>query len=124
MSRRIKGTGTLYWDNNRKKWIFRVTYKTLNGTKRTKWLSAETKSKLKKSMEELRRSMQEKTFAGSQILLKDWIKEWLSSIIEDTVKNSTANWYEDMTNHIIPTLGQYPIDSITPILLQKEFQNK
>lgn len=122
MSRRIKGTGTLYWDNNRKKWIFRVTYKTLNGAKRTKWLSAETKSKLKKSMEELKESMKEKTFAGSQILLKDWIREWLSSIIKDTVKTSTASWYEDMTNHIIDTLGPSPIDTITPVILQREFQ--
>ena len=122
MSRRIKGTGTLYWDNNRKKWIFRVTYKTLNGAKRTKWLSAETKTKLKKSMEDLRKSMQEKTFAGSQILLKDWIREWLSSIIKDTVKKSTASWYEDMTNHIIDSLGPSPIDTITPVILQREFQ--
>ena len=122
MSRRIKGTGTLYWDNNRKKWIFRVTYKTLNGAKRTKWLSAETKSKLKKSMEDLRKSMQEKTFAGSQILLKDWIREWLNSIIKDTVKNSTAGWYEDMTNHVKESLGPSPIDTITPVILQREFQ--
>lgn len=51
---------------------------------------------------------------------KDWLSEWLNNYIQTSNKQRTYVRYLDMaTLHIIPFLGNYELNEITPFILQK-----
>ncbi len=51
---------------------------------------------------------------------KDWLREWLENFVKPSVKARTLNRYENIVNlHIIPTLGNYELNELSPILLQQ-----
>ena len=61
----------------------------------------------------------------SQTLLKDWLVQWLSSYSSVSVKPATYINYEGyIYNHIIPILGDIPIQKITPAILQTFYNQK
>ena len=48
-----------------------------------------------------------------------WLKEWLDNYIEPTAKARTFNRYSEIVKqHLIPKLGDYDLDEITPSILQ------
>ena len=50
---------------------------------------------------------------------KDWLQEWLENYIEPTAKSKTHSRYEEMVKqHIIPKLGEYELNEITPGIIQ------
>ena len=55
---------------------------------------------------------------GDKIMkYKDWLSEWLSNYIHTSNKPRTYVRYENMMAlHIIPALGNYELNEITPIL--------
>ena len=51
---------------------------------------------------------------------KDWIKEWLENYVKLTSKQRTYIRYSEIVyGHIIPHLGEYNIEEITPLKLQR-----
>lgn len=51
--------------------------------------------------------------------LKYWLNEWLENYIEPTVKTKTFIRYSEIVNqHLIPKLGNYELDEITPSIIQ------
>lgn len=51
---------------------------------------------------------------------KDWLKEWLDIYIESTSKERTFSRYSEIVRqHLIPKLGEYEMEEITPIVLQR-----
>ncbi len=49
-----------------------------------------------------------------------WLSEWQKSYVRTTVKQKTFNDYSSLIkNHIVPRLGRYELDQLTPLLLQK-----
>lgn len=51
---------------------------------------------------------------------KDWLMEWLENYVKHTVKERTYERYRSLVAlHILPYLGEYELDAITPLLLQK-----
>lgn len=50
---------------------------------------------------------------------KDWIQEWLYNYIEPTVKTRTFSRYSEIVEqHIIPRLGEFELDELSPAVLQ------
>ena len=50
---------------------------------------------------------------------KEWLKEWLDNYIEPTATARTFNRYSEIVKqHLIPKLGDYDLDEITPSILQ------
>ncbi len=51
---------------------------------------------------------------------KNWLFEWLENYVKISNKSRTYERYKDMTNlHIVPQLGEYDIEELSPIILQK-----
>lgn len=51
---------------------------------------------------------------------KDWLFEWLENYVKPTSKSRTYERYsEQVKNHIIPMLGDYELDELTALILQK-----
>ena len=51
---------------------------------------------------------------------KDWIKEWLENYVKPSLKQRTYIRYSEIVfGHIIPHLGEYDIEDVTPLKLQR-----
>lgn len=51
---------------------------------------------------------------------KEWLQEWLKSYVKISAKQRTVSRYTEITNdHLIPALGEYELQSLSPIILQK-----
>lgn len=54
------------------------------------------------------------------MLYKEWLDEWLEHYVKPTVKDKTYNRYFEVSKqHLIPKLGGYNLDELTPITIQK-----
>ena len=50
-----------------------------------------------------------------------WLYEWLSNYIKPTAKGKTYTRYSEIVEkHLIPRLGQYELEEISPLLLQTQ----
>lgn len=51
---------------------------------------------------------------------KDWQNVWLENAVKPTAKTRTYVRYKEIIDgHVIPELGEYELDDLTPLLLQK-----
>ncbi len=51
---------------------------------------------------------------------KDWLDEWINMYVKITAKSATIDKYHStVKNHILPKLGEYDIDDLTSMLLQR-----
>lgn len=51
---------------------------------------------------------------------KEWLRDWLELYQKESVKPRTYKQYEDIINHrLIPALGDYEMEDLTPIVLQR-----
>lgn len=51
---------------------------------------------------------------------KDWLVEWFENIVKPTAKIRTYGRYSELVNgHIILKIGEYEINDLTPLILQK-----
>jgi integrase len=54
------------------------------------------------------------------MLYKEWIDDWLEYYVKPTVKDKTYNRYLEVSRqHLVPKLGDYNLDELTPIIIQK-----
>ena len=54
------------------------------------------------------------------MIYKTWLEEWLAHYIEPTAKSRTYSRYSEIVSlHIIPKLGEYDLEELTPGILQK-----
>ncbi len=62
------------------------------------------------------------------MLYKDWLKEWLECYVKHSSKQRTyIRYYEIVYRHVVPSIGDYEINDLTPFILQgfitKQLQN-
>ena len=51
---------------------------------------------------------------------KEWLQEWLKNYVKISAKQRTVSRYTEISNdHLIPSLGEYELQSLSPIILQK-----
>lgn len=61
----------------------------------------------------------------TKFLVKDWMIDWLHNYAHITVRPSTYISYEGyIYNHIIPYIGDLPIQKLTPPLVQNFYNNR
>ena len=54
------------------------------------------------------------------MLYKEWLAEWLTNYVMPSAKDKTYTRYADIVNtHLIPRLGDYNIEELTPIIVQR-----
>lgn len=54
------------------------------------------------------------------MLYKEWIDDWLEYYVKPTVKDKTYNRYLEVSRqHLVPKLGDYSLEELTPITIQK-----
>ena len=51
---------------------------------------------------------------------KEWLQEWLKNYVRISAKQRTVSRYTEIANdHLIPSLGEYELQSLSPMILQK-----
>ena len=50
---------------------------------------------------------------------KDWLEEWLEHYIRPTSKIRTYERYKELTLHITAEMGDYELNDLSPMVLQK-----
>lgn len=51
---------------------------------------------------------------------KEWLQEWLKNYVKISAKKRTVSRYTEISNdHLIPSLGEYELQSLSPMILQK-----
>ncbi len=50
---------------------------------------------------------------------KDWLNDWLELYVKPSVKKRTYERYSELARTIISTLGEYELNDLTPLILQK-----
>ena len=62
------------------------------------------------------------------MLYKDWLNLWLENYVKPVIKTRSYFKYKrDVSIHILPSLGKYELEELTPLVLQKftvELANK
>ena len=54
------------------------------------------------------------------MLYKTWLSDWLTNYVMPSAKDKTYTRYADIVNHhLIPKLGDYEIEALTPIIVQR-----
>lgn len=113
MQRREKGTGTIYQRENGT-WIGRISIgRGTDGKIKYKCLSGKTEAEVKKKIREYNKSGCQQN--ASQILLKDYLMNWLVNIKKISLKPSSYDRLEyTAIKQVIPRLGTFKISEITP----------
>lgn len=51
---------------------------------------------------------------------KEWLQEWLKNYVKISAKQRTISRYTEISNdHLVPSLGEYELQSLSPLILQK-----
>ncbi len=54
------------------------------------------------------------------MIFKEWLIEWFENYVKPSAKDKTQIRYSEIIHqHIIPDLGEYEMDALTPLILQK-----
>jgi integrase len=54
------------------------------------------------------------------MIYKEWLFEWLENYVKPTVKQRTYDrYYEAVALHILPSVGDFDMEKLTPVVLQK-----
>ena len=80
MSRRIKGTGSLYWDKSRERWIYKCRYRDNKGVLHTMQASDISKKNIRSKMEKVQLQLNIIEKGIPQYSFKEWTEKWLDII--------------------------------------------
>lgn len=117
--RNVNGAGTIYFDQKRKKFIWRGFYFAPNGEKKRKGLQATDRKTLMEKVKAWKEELEDgKLPLNHQITVQELSEIWLS-FKRATISLSTWKGYEsDLRAHILPRFGQRKIKSLNAIEIQ------
>lgn len=109
------------------KWEARYTDgKTPDGKQIQRSIYGKTRKEVTEKLHAILYQKQTGTYVAPQkLLLQDWLEQWIHNYAEVTVRPSTYISYEGyIYNHINPSLGNLPIQQITPVIIQNFYNQK
>lgn len=119
-SRGGNGEGSYYYDDVRKRWIWRRRIVDADGTHRRITLTASKRADLVKKVRQYQDNyaLTNGLSADQRINLKQWIEKWEQST-EYVLKPKTKEYYHRFCmNYIVPSLGSMKLVDITIIAVQ------
>ena len=109
------------------KWYFTIEAKNDNGTrKKIERVGGKTKKEADAAYHAALANLNYGQYKEPEnILFKDFLEEWYVDYVQVNLKTNTVTSYRSkLDHHIIPSLGNYKIRSITPLVLQKFLNEK
>lgn len=123
MAKRIRGEGSIFFDNGKKLWTIVKTYELSSGEKKQKRITGKTEKALKANIEKFEKNFKESKESTTNITLEKWIAEWLDVYVKPPVlKQKTYENYRDRLAYLLPLLGKRRLNTITTKELQDVFK--
>jgi hypothetical protein len=101
------------------RWCYQYTVTQPDGSKRIKQMYARSKKELKDRVERLQAETGQDFKLSAT--LGNWLDVWRDRYLKDTVRSSTARFYQNMLKYIPESLRQMQLSKIKPVMLQMLF---
>jgi len=120
---RDKGMGAIFYSESKKLWVARIELPPRNGQRRRKEITAKTHTQL---LEKMRAPMTSFHMGGdlptSSTRLDKYLEQWFVEVAQKKLRPNTAAGYRAVLwNHVIPEIGHYRLDKITPAVLRRVY---
>ena len=123
MAKRIRGEGSIFFDECKKLWTLVKTYDLPNGEKKQKRITGKTEKALRANIAKFEESLEQAKVINPNITLEKWIAEWLDAYVKPPVlKQKTYENYRDRLAYLLPLLGKRRINTLTTKELQDVFK--
>jgi integrase len=118
---RDKGLGSIFYSESKHLWVARIELPARNGNRRRKEITAKTQPALLEKMREpLGAFHRMGDLPTSSTRLDKYLEYWLTEVAEKTLRpNTTAGYRTVLVKHVIPEIGHYRLDKITPAVLRR-----
>ena len=125
-ARRGRGEGSLYWDDQRKRWRGEITIGyDARGKRITRKASGKTKTEAKNKLKEIQRNYEEGLIAASaKDTVGDAIAYWLAYGLNGRDEHTIGMYRTYAETHIIPVLGKRPLHELTVDEIEKFLAGK
>lgn len=117
----------IYFDEEKKLYYVYMDYgKDENGKRIRRQPTFKTKSEANKALKEFEANKTKGTLVKPKSeTVGEWLTYWLTSIASNSCEESTLYGYKNIVNrHIIPSLGEIPLQKIKPQQIQNYYNDK
>lgn len=122
MAKRIRGEGSIFFDEGKRLWTLVKTYDLPNGEKKQKRITGKTERALKTNIAKFEAQIEQAKVYTQNVSLEKWLSKWLDTYVKPPVrKQKTYENYRDRLNYLIPIIGARKINTITTMELQEIF---
>lgn len=114
-TRRPHGTGSVYYDKTRRRWV--ATYEagwTTRGTRRRRKVSAPTEKAARAKLLKAIRETQPDATTSARPTVKRWAEQWLEITGRQVRPSTWATNRSQVNRWIVPTIGHKRLDLLTP----------
>jgi len=120
---RDKGMGAVFYSESKQLWVARIELPPRNGNRRRKEITAKTQAAL---LEKMRAPLTSFHMAGdlptSSTRLDKYLEQWFTQVAQKKLRPNTAAGYRSVLwNHVIPEIGHYRLDKLTPAVLRRVY---
>ena len=121
-SRRGRGDGSIYWRENRKRWIAELPLE--DGG--TKYFSGKTYAEAQHQLNQAKLEQQQgKLATGPKQTMNAYLPRWLEEVAKPTIElNTYARYRINVYTHILPVFGHMQLQKITPLQVQSFYASK
>lgn len=125
---RKKVERNIYYDEERKKYYanfdFGLDPETGKQVKKTKTFDKLTKARSALRKHEVAKDLGQ-VVLPKEITVAEWLRDWMDNVVKLSRQVTTVYAYQQMIdNHIVPTLGNIPLQKLTPAQLQRYYADK
>jgi integrase len=115
--------GNPFWSKSKQLWVLRIELPQRNGGRRRKEITAKTKPAL---LEKVRAPMTAYYMSGdlptSSTRLDQYLEHWYHEVALRKLRpNTAAGYHSVLWRHVIPEIGHYRLDKITPGVLRRVY---
>jgi hypothetical protein len=122
MPKRNKGTGNIYYREDRKVYEGRLQVGTkYNGKPIFRFVTNERKTDVQKELVQIKAQLDKGVYLEpSNKSLRMWLNDWMEAYMRDSIKQQTYENYEMMIRtKIVP--GNVQLRNLTPLMVQQVF---
>lgn len=116
MTRRPHGTGSVYYDADRARWV--GTYEagwTVRGTRRRRKVYGHTEAEARRRLRDALRAIEtDQAATGARPTVRTWADTWLATTVREVRPETWRANRSNVTRWIIPTIGHKRLDRLTP----------
>lgn len=115
-NRERNGNGTIYFDDDKDRWISEIRWTDKNGSKHRKKFTDKKKSLAKSKLDEFRKQLllNSNDIADDDVIFQEYADNWLNTILKHSLKPTSFMRKEvTLKYQVYPHIGDIPMNRLT-----------